>query len=308
VLREIGGRLEAADLPDPSPADGEVVVDITHASVNPLDIWISRGAPGSAASLLPWIPGTEATGTLDGEPVLVRGAGLGIARRGLFASKVAAPREAVVPLPPGTDPAVAAGLGVAGLTAWNCTRSLGACAPDDRVLVLGASGGVGSLAVQLAAATGATVWAQTTSSSKADAVAALGATKVVTADADTLVASTSELAPTLVLDGLGGAFTRAAIEVMQPGGRLVLYGVSADDEIVLSGRGLYRKSVSMLGYSGLLLDAGQQAATLADLLALVRDGGLRVPIELVPLSEADSAFRRILDRDVQGKLILDTSR
>ena len=266
ILREIGGRLGIADLPDPTPAAGEVVVDITHASVNPLDIWITRGAPGAAASMLPWIPGTEATGVLDGQPVLVRGGGLGLARHGLFATKVAAPRDAVMALPAGTDPAVAAGLGVAGVTAWNCTHTLGGCSAGDRVLVLGASGGVGSLAVQLAAANGATVWAQTTSSSKVDAVAALGASRVVVADADTLVASTVELAPTLVLDGLGGAFTRAAIEAMQPGGRLVLYGVSAGDDIALSGRGLYRKGISMLGYTGLVLAADQQAATFADLL------------------------------------------
>lgn len=308
VLRQIGGGLELAEVPDPVPTDGEVVVDVTHASVNPLDIWISRGAPGAAASLLPWIPGTEGAGTVDGTPVLVRGGGLGITRHGLFATKVAAPAEAVVALPAGTDPAAAASLGVAGLTAWNCVHTLGACTAQDRVLVLGASGGVGSLAVQLAVAAGATVWGQTTSASKVAAVEALGATRVVVSDADGLAAATAELAPTLALDGLGGSFTRAALEVLEPGGRLVLFGVSAGDDIALSGRGIYRKGLSLLGYTGLLEDADRQAALLTDLLELVRDGKLHVPVELVALAEADAAFRRILDREVHGKLVLDTTR
>lgn len=308
VLREIGGGLELAELPDPVPAPGEVLVEVTHASVNPLDIWISQGAPGAAASLLPWIPGTEGAGTLDGQPVLVRGGGLGMTRHGLFATKVAAPAVAVVTLPPGTDPAAAAGLGVAGLTAWNCVHTVGACATDDRVLVLGASGGVGSLAVQLAASAGATVWGQTTSAAKASSVEAMGASHVVVTDAVGLAASTAALAPTLVIDGLGGSFTRAAVESLQPGGRLVLFGVSAGDEISMSGRGLYRKGLSLLGYTGLLEPADRQAALLSKLLDLVRAGHLRVPVELVPLAEADSTFRRILSRDVHGKLVLDTTR
>ncbi len=118
------------------------------------------------------------------------------------------------------------------------------------------------------------------------------------ADADTLVASTVELAPTLVLDGLGGAFTRAAIEAMQPGGRLVLYGVSAGDDIALSGRGLYRKGISMLGYTGLRARGRPTGGHVRRPAPLVDDGALRVPVELVPLSDADSAFARIIDRDV----------
>jgi NADPH2:quinone reductase len=308
VLRQIGGFLEPAEVPDPVAGPGEVVVDVTHAAVNPLDIWITRGAPGAAADRLPWVPGTEGAGLLDGAPVLVRGGGLGMVRHGLFASKVAAPTSAVLPLPDGTDPAVAAGLGVAGITAWNCVHRLGRCAAEDRVLVLGASGGVGSLAVQIAAATGATVWGQSTSEAKVGGIRALGAAQVVVTEADGLAAAVADLAPTLVVDGLGGDFTRAAVEALQPGGSVVLFGVSAGDDLRLSGRGLYRKGASLLGYTGLVEPAERQAEVLATLLDLVRRGELRVPVELVPLSDAQSAFRRILDRQVEGKLVLDTSR
>ena len=160
-LHEIGGTLQIDEIDDPVPADGEVVVDIDYASVNPLDIWITRGAPGVAAANLPWIPGTEGSGHLDGRPVLLRGAGLGVMRHGLYRERAAVPRSAVHDLPEGIDLAQAAGMPVVGITAWHAVHTCAQVTPDDRVLVLGASGGVGSVAVQLAAAAGATVWGQT---------------------------------------------------------------------------------------------------------------------------------------------------
>jgi len=308
VLREIGGTLELAELPDPVPGEGEVVVDVSHASVNPLDIWISRGNPGAAAANLPWIPGTEAAGTYEGRPVLIRGGGHGVVRQGLFASKAAASPGALVPLPAGVDRAVASAMGVAGVTAWNCVNTLGRTSSEDRVLVLGASGGVGSLIVQLAKATGATVWGQSTSAAKVPAIEALGADRAVVTDADDLVAAVSDLRPTLVIDGLGGTFTPAAVAALEPHGRLVLFGASAGDDIPLSSRGFYRKGISMFGYTGLLEPPAAQAALVTQLLDLVGDGRLVVPIEVLPLSSAAAAFQRILDRQVEGKLVLDTSQ
>ena len=306
VLHQIGGTLQLEQLPDPVPAADEVLVDLTHASVNPLDIWVCGGAPGAAAANLPWIPGTEAAGLHNGLPVLVRGGGLGIMRRGLYADRVAVPPSCLLELPDGTDPVVAAALGVAGITAWHCVHTRGACAADDRVLVLGASGGVGSLAVQLAKAAGATVWGQTTAASKAEGVTALGADRVVVTEADGLGAAAAELRPTLVIDGLGGTFTTASVALLEPFGRLVLYGASASDDIPLSSRGFYRKALTLLGYSGLAETPQGQAEVLTGLLAQVRSGALRVPTRVLPLSAAADAHRRILTRAVEGKLVLDT--
>jgi NADPH2:quinone reductase len=137
-------------------------------------------------------------------------------------------------------------------------------------------------------------------------VEALGAARVVVTEADGLAAATADLKPTLVIDGLGGAFTPAAVDAVDLRARIVLFGVSAGDDLHLSGRGLYRKGVALLGYTGLMEPADRQAALLEQLLGLVASGGLRVPVELVPLAEADSAFRRILERQVEGKLVLET--
>lgn len=306
-MHEVGGPLVLEELPDPVPGEGEVLVDVTHASVNPLDIWVSRGVPGAAAANLPWIPGTEGAGVHNGLPVLVRGGGMGVMRRGLYCSKVAVSPSALLELPMGSDPVAAAGIGVAGLTAHHCVHTRGECTSASRVVVLGASGGVGSMAVQLAKATGATVWGQTTSKAKADGVRALGADEVVVTEADGLVAAVAALKPTLVIDGLGGAFTTASFDALEPFGRLVLYGASASDDITFSSRGFYRKGLTLAGYTGLLETPAEQSQILGSLLEQVRAGTLRVPAEVLPLAQAGEAHRRILERQVEGKLILDTN-
>ena len=92
-LHSIGGALQLDELPDPEPGPGEKLVDIAYASINPLDVWITQGSIGAAAANLPWIPGTEASGQVDGRPVLVRGGGLGVVRPGTYCSKMAVPAD-----------------------------------------------------------------------------------------------------------------------------------------------------------------------------------------------------------------------
>jgi NADPH:quinone reductase len=308
LLHEIGGRLTIGEVDDPVPTGEDILVDVSYASVNPLDIWISRGAPGTAASHLPWIPGTEGAGFHNGRPVLIRGGGLGVVRHGVFSSKAVVPPAALISLAEGTDLVAASAVGVAGLTAWHCVHSRGGCTAQDRVLVLGASGGVGSLAVQLARATGATVWGQSTNPAKSAAIETLGADRVVVSDDSQLVDAVAELKPTLVIDGLGGRYTAAAVDALQPFGRLVLFGASSSDDIPLTSRAFYRKGLTMLGYTGLLDPQHEQATLIVKLLDMVRAGSLTIQTELLPLSQAAEAFDRILDRRVQGKLVLDTAR
>ena len=304
-LHEIGGTLRIDTVDDPVPGDGEVVVDMAYAAVNPLDIWITRGVPGTAAANLPWVPGTEGTGHLDGRPVLVSGGGVGVVRQGLYQERAVVPAGAVMELAADADLAQAAGIGVAGVTAWNCLHTRAGLRSDDRVLVLGASGGVGSMAVQLAHAAGAVVWGQTTHADKAAAIEAGGADRVVVTDADGLVTAVAELEPTVILDGLGGAYTAASVEAVAPLGRLVVFGTSADADSTLNLRVLYRKAVSLLGYGGLVVADDERRRVLADLLAQIAAGALRVPVELVPLDQAADTHRRILERGLTGKLVLD---
>jgi NADPH:quinone reductase len=173
-LHHIGGSLQLDNVDAPIASDGEVLVEMAYASVNPLDVWVTQGNVGVAGANLPWTPGTEGTGYVDGRPVLVRGGGIGVARPGLTAELVAVPAGCVTELPDDRHLAEIAALGVAGVTAWNAVHVHGKITAADRVVVLGASGGVGSLAVQMAVSCGATVWGQSSNAGKVDGILADG--------------------------------------------------------------------------------------------------------------------------------------
>lgn len=299
-----GSPLVLSEVEDPTAGPGQELVDIVYAAVNPLDIWVSQGN-FAGITPQPHIPGAEGLGRrADGSLAVV--AGVGVAGPGTYAQKVAAPSAALVPVPAGIDPQQAASLGVAGVTAWMCTVSLGAVTAADTVLVLGASGGVGSVAVQIARNAGATVLGQTSSPAKADEIEALGATVVVAGDGPSLQEALSGRAPTLVVEGLGGEFTGACVNAAAAGGRIVNFGTSAGTAVAFDMRTFYRKGTRLLGYGGLLLTPAARDQAFAALFADVAAGRLRVRIdEVLPLGQAAEAHRRILGREVEGKLLLD---
>ena len=305
-LHTIGGTLQIDEVPDPQPGPGDLLVDIAYASVNPLDVWITQGSVGAAAAKLPWTPGTEATGHVDGRAVLIRGGGLGVIRPGVYCTQIAVPEAWLLPVADGLDLAQVAAMPVAGITAWQALHGRAHVEADDRVLVLGASGGVGALAIQLAKAAGATVWGQTGSTGKADGITASGADNVVVTGADGLEQAVEAYQPTVILDALGGPFTDAAIGAIANKGRLVVYGTSSSEQVSINLRRLYRKGVNLLGYAGLVDTAEEQRTALDTLLSMMAAGTLRVPVgDLLPLSDAAVAHARILDRGVEGKIVLD---
>jgi NADPH:quinone reductase len=305
-LHSIGGTLQIDELADPQPGPGEQLVDIAFASVNPLDVWITQGSIGAAAANLPWTPGTEATGHVDGRPFLVRGGGLGVVRPGVYCSQIAVPDAWLLPLADGCDLGQAAALPVAGITAWQCVHGRAHVGPLDRVLLLGASGGVGALAVQLAKAAGAQVWGQTGSAAKVDGIIANGADNVVVTGAEGLEAAVEGFQPTVILDSLGGPFTDAAIGAIANQGRLVVYGTSNDEHVSINLRRLYRKGVNLLGYSGLTDTPEEQRTSLETLLEMLAAGTVHVPVgDVLPLAGAADAHARIIGRAVEGKILLD---
>jgi NADPH2:quinone reductase len=215
--------------------------------------------------------------------------------------------DATVPLPEGVAPEQAAAMGVAGVTAFRTVTELGRVGPDDRVLVLGAGGGVGGMVVSLARSLGATVWGQTGDAQKADLVRRLGAAHAVVAgDAAALAGALADFSPTVVFDALGDGFTGAAIDAMAPRGRLVLFGTSAATEGVVPLQALYRKGLSVLGYGGLIADPADLRRGLLAALEALAQGRLEVTVDaVVPLEAVNDAFDRLAARRVAGKLVLD---
>jgi NADPH:quinone reductase len=137
-------RVEEVTLPE--PRDGDVRVRLRYGGVNPIDRYGALGRVGPDMPL-PRTMGAEAAGELDDRPVLVAGEGLGGARDGVWAQAAVVPPEAVTYVPAGVAPEQAAAMGIAGLTALKCVRDLAGLSAEDRVVVLGASGGVGSMIV-----------------------------------------------------------------------------------------------------------------------------------------------------------------
>jgi NADPH2:quinone reductase len=297
-------QVERVDLAE--PGDGEVLVDLAFGGVNPVDRYTAEGrvAPDGP---LPRTLGGEASGHLNGRPVLVAGEGLGGRRDGVWAQAAVVPKEAVVELHEGVDLRAAGAMGVVGLTAWHVVR-LGQVGSEDRVVVLGASGGVGSAIVSLAKASGATVWGQTGSDDKAGIVSDQGADYVLVGGPDDLREPLSKIEPTVVLDPLGGGFAAPVIEALSVRGRLVVYGTSAGPEVTFNLQQLYRKRVSLLGYGGMQLTRDERRSGLQEALSALARGDLRIRIDdVLPLDQVNEAFQRLVDRRARGKLLLDLS-
>ena len=306
-LHTHGKPLVVEDVDVATPGADEVLIEMAFAGVNPVDRYTAEGrvAPDGP---LPRTIGMEGAGRRadDGRPVIVQGGGLGTARDGAWAQRVVAPSSAVTEVPDGVELVEAAAMGVAGVTAWRTATELAQVTADDRVLVLGATGGVGSMLVSLCHSLGARVWGQTGNSDKASFVTGLGAEEVVTVPAAELAAAVEGLSPTVVFDALGDGFSGAAIEALAPFGRLVSFGVSAGPMAEVNMQMLYRKGLTVHGYAGLIEPEERMAAGKAAALAALADGRLKVTVaDVLPLSRVNDAFTALVNRAVTGKIVLD---
>lgn len=301
-----GEPLVVEDVPDPVAGAGEELVEVAFGAVNPLDAWISAGSV-AAAGPLPRTPGCEGVGrTADGRRVGFRGAGLGLVRDGAWAERVAVPADALAAIPDGCDDRDAAALGIPGVTALDCLDRA-EVGEGSTVLVLGASGGVSTIAMQLARTRGARVIAQTTSPNRVGQVSR-HADEVVVAEADMLEEAVREVAPDgvdAILDPLAGAFAAPCVRLLAANGALVLYGASAGPEFAFGPQEMYRKNARVIGYSGLPVAPAATARSMESLYALVAAGTLETVIaDELPLERADEALARIRENRAGGKLLL----
>jgi NADPH2:quinone reductase len=297
---------EQVDYCDPPVAEADgVLVKMLYAGVNPIDNYVRAGRVGDPTRL-PRVLGVEGVGEIDGRPYVVNGCGVGVVRDGTWAELVAVPAEAVVPVPDGVDLPQAASAGVVGRTAIRSVVDLGRVTADDRVVVLGAAGGVGCAVVSLAISLGATVWGQVGTDAKAEAVAAMGATPLVAGDPQALHTHLTDLAPTVAFDPLGSGYTPALIEALAVHGRLVSYGVSAGPEAKVNMQALYRKNITLYGYGGVAESPEQNRDGVGRALSAMAAGNMDLPVHrIVPLSDAGGALAALADRVPSGKLVLD---
>ncbi|UGQ12796.1 zinc-binding dehydrogenase [Yinghuangia sp. ASG 101] len=283
-----------ADIPEPAPGPNQVLIEVGHVSVNPgevrhLGFQPPGGVLGYDASGRVVRAAESGRGPAVGDHVTAFGAGAW-ARRAVFDT------DSVAVLPPGFDPATAAALPLAGITALRNLRAAGV-GEGTRLLITGASGGVGPLAVQLAHRFGAFVTAAVGSAARATGPAELGADVIVTSLAD--VAHPQDV----VIDLVGGPHLVEAWTLLRPGGVLQSVGWASGEPAVFPVNSTFvpgpAKTLRSFG------DASAPGADLADLVARIHDGTLTVPIgwhgSWHNFTEAADAMR---DRRLHGKAVM----
>lgn len=293
VIREVGALPEAGELPDPTPSDGEVVLDVRAGALNPIDIAIASGRFYAGPPQVPYAPGREGVGvTPDGRRVRFE-RDVGYGANGSLAERVVVAEDALIALPDDADDAVAAALGVAGLAAWLALKK--ANVSGGTVVVLGATGAVGQVAVQGAKLIGAErVVAAARNHDALQRTSGLGADATVTIDEGDLAAALKDAARgdvDAVIDPLWGAPAVAALSTLKIGGRLVHLGTSAGLDATIPSAPLRGKNVSIVGHSNLTTPNDVKARAFLELLEHVTAGRITVDVDVFTLDRVADAWR-----------------
>jgi NADPH:quinone reductase len=288
---------ELGKAPEPLDEEGGAgEIDVLAVALNPLDLAVASGRFYGGHPPLPYVPGCEAVARLDGERVYLFGEGRGTAQDGFLAERVEFPAELAVQVPEGVDDGVAAAAGVAGIAGWLPLAKVAPVRPDDSVLILGATGTVGSIAVQVARVLGAErIVAAGRDRKRLERARGLGADETVALDGDDLAEKLREAfggdGPTLVVDMLWGEAVRAAVEVAAPGARIVHVGQSAGPEATLPSAAVRGKRLSILGHSNFVLSPEERRRAYLDVIEQIRAGRIRIEVETFSLDDVGAAWQ-----------------
>jgi NADPH:quinone reductase len=284
-----------AEVGEPEFADGQVLVSVEHVALNRGDINDARSGRLSEGAVL----GSDVAGTVlqavpdgSGPPVGARVVAL---TGGAFAERCAVDMRALAPVPAGVGLAEAAALPVAGLAALQALRAADV-GPGKRVLVTGASGGVGRFAVQLAADAGAHIVAAVGSTPKMERLQDLGADEVIVGLEDVVEPVD------IVVDNVGGATLVAAWDLLAPGGSLQSVGWASGERAVFRPYATIGAPKSLTSF----LIGGDVGADLATLVSMVQEHRLAVDIGWRgSWTDIHAAADAMLGRSLRSKAILD---
>jgi NADPH2:quinone reductase len=313
-------RLQVGEMPSPRPGPGEVLVEVHMAPVNYVDLLVVGGTYQSLP-VCPFIPGKGPAGVVTalGPGVTVPSVGdrvLAMAENGGYAELTAVGADQCYRLPPRMSFVEAASLSLVYDTAWFALRERARLAPGETVLVLGASGGVGQAAVQLARTIGARVLAGVSHPEKAAAVRAAGAEAVIDLSSENLRetlreqvwAATEGRGADVILDPLGGDVFAAALRALAWCGRLVVIGFAAGQIPTVKANYLLLKNIEVSGLQVSDYRKRRPAlmrACFADIFELYERGRIKpAPAEIFPLDQAAEALAAVRDRRVAGRAVL----
>ncbi|MBX7255450.1 MAG: zinc-binding dehydrogenase [Candidatus Hydrogenedentes bacterium] len=328
--------IEFGEVADPEPAENEVVVRLQAAALNHLDIWVRKGRPGVELSI-PHVLGSDGMGTISavgknvttvrvGDSVVIN-PGLscdaceyclrgdqseclffgivGMSRPGTFAEYVAVPAVNVQPAPAHLNPAEAASLPLAHITAWHMLMSRGNLRAGETVLIHGIGGGVALAGLQLAKMAGAEVIVTSSSQDKLDRALQLGADHVINYRTNPNVAAavkdlTGGRGVDLIQDTTGAATWPINFSSIRRGGRIVHCGVTTGKTVEVDISALYWNHVTVMGST-----MGSHE-DFRKLLRTVSSTKLKPVVDCVfPLADAKSAVGKMEVGEQFGKIVLD---
>jgi NADPH:quinone reductase-like Zn-dependent oxidoreductase len=299
VVTALGEPPTLGTAPVPVRDATTALIEVTAAALNPFDLWLASGTYPGDAPVTPYVPGAEAVGRVLASDTVPTGTRVWwLSGTGSLAARVVVPDHALVEVPDGVPDEAAASLGVAGTAAW-LSLDLADLRPGDDVLVLGATGAVGALAVQAARLGGAgRVVAAARDTGALARIAALGADATVTLPATGTV---GELAATLatesgegydvVIDPVWGSPVAAAAETAAPGRRIVTLGALAGPTAPF-GTAVLARGLTVRAYNGSSVPAEQITRAYRDLAAHAAAGRLTVDVEVLPLTDIATAWAR----------------
>ncbi len=296
VLRAYGATPQLGEFDDPAPSgDDDVVVEVLAAGLNPVDISVASGRFYGGAPPLPCVPGREGVGRLTGGGRVYFDQC--VAPYGSLAERTMVRASGTVAVPQGLDDALAVAVGTAGLAAWLSLQWRAKLQPGESVLVLGASGVVGQIAVQAARLLGAgRVVAAARNPERLEHARELGA------DATVRLGEHEDLAGALreaggggfdvVVDPLWGKPAEAAVDALHPGGRLVQLGQSAGPDATLASATVRGRMLSILGFTNLRVPDEDRYAAYAQVAAHAASGAIAVDVETIGLARIAEAWAR----------------
>ncbi|MFD0168893.1 zinc-binding alcohol dehydrogenase family protein [Streptomyces decoyicus] len=310
VMREFGGPdvLRLEDVPEPAPRGGHSLVEVALAGINYADVH-ARGDSYLAPVELPYVPGNEVVGTLDGGRRVV-----GLCRGGGYAERTLLHRRVTWDVPDAISDEQAVALALQGNSAWHLLFTSLRLTAGETVVVPAAAGGVGSLAVQLAARAGAKVIGLAGSPEKRKLAEEFGAHAVVDSTAGDLTERILEAAGGPVeaaLEMTGGVTFEQTLAAVAPRGRLAVYGYAGGELASVPTRTLMERSITVSGFwlPQLYADRTALPTSMRALFDAVADGTLEPLTGAVyPLGEAARAHHDLAARTQAGKLALDAAR
>ena len=295
--------LHYGDVPQPQLKHDDVLIRVHAAAINPVDVALRQGYMAEYVSIkFPFILGCDVSGTIEsvgsdtngfrvGEDVFARS---DFSRDGSYAEYIAVPASEVQRKPESLDHAHAAALPHVSLTAWTTLVGTANLSPGQKVLIHGASGGVGHIAVQLAKLRGAHVIG-TASTNNQDFLRQLGADEVI--DYTTTRFEDVAKQVDVVLDTIGGETQERSWSTLKPGGMLISVVQPPSEERARS-----------LGVSASLVGAYSNPAAMAEIVAMVSAGKIKPFVsKVLPLSEARAAQEMIATRHTRGKIVLQVT-